>query len=117
MIESLKPQDYKNARDIPRRIVINEDGFEIRIRRSDTEFCIVEEMYVDGIMIDFFDLGLIKDIEPEKAPPCGCGHRAFVPKPPTTEILEKLNISKDEYDILMNILVKHMDYGLCKRCR
>jgi len=112
-----RPQDYKTAAEIPRTDKFTEDGFNIKIERSKTEFCIVEDLVVNGKNIFIFDLGIIKDIEPENAPPCGCGHRAFVPKPPVDDVLKKLDMDKEEYSRLCAVLQRHLDFGLCKRCR
>lgn len=117
MNEMINPQDYKNAIDIPRILHIQEDGFDIQIKRSDTEFCIVENIVVNGHQVYFFDIGTVKDLEPDKAPPCGCGNRCFVPKPPNIDNLKTLEMEVDEYNRLMVILEKYLSLGYCKRCR
>lgn len=102
--------------DIERNIIINEEGIEIKIKRSDTEFCIVESIEINGNECYFFDLGTMKDFDVDHAPVCGCGDRRFVPKPPTIPLLETLNMTEEQYGILMKILEKHLFVGRCKRC-
>ena len=100
--------DKKSLRsyDDERRRIESWLGEYVKSNRSD-----------EGKNIFIFDLGIIKDIEPENAPPCGCGHRAFVPKPPVDDVLKKLDMDKEEYSRLCAVLQRHLDFGLCKRCR
>ncbi len=114
---SKRPQDYKTAAEIPREVTIREDDFVIKIQRSKTEFCMVEELHVNGESMYIFDFGLIKDIDPDNAPACGCGHRAFVPKPPSDDVLARTKMTKEDYGRLCEVLKKHLDFGYCKRCR
>lgn len=115
--EIINPQNYKNAADIPRGLEIQEDGFEIRIRRSSTEFCIVEDIEINGHNVYFFDIGTVKDVDPDNAPACGCGNRQFVPKSPSSDVLHDLEMNADEYNRLMEVLKKYLSVGYCKRCR
>lgn len=115
--EIINPQDYKNAADIPRELIIQEDGFDIKIRRSSTEFCIVEDIEVNGHNVYFFDIGTVKDLDPDNAPACGCGNRQFVAKTPTTDVLNELEMDAAEFDRLMVVLKKYLSVGYCKRCR
>lgn len=117
MNEIINPQDYKNAADIPRELIIQEDGFDIKIRRSSTEFCIVEDIEVNGHNVYFFDIGTVKDLDPDNAPACGCGNRQFVAKTPTTDVLNELEMDAAEFDRLMVVLKKYLSVGYCKRCR
>lgn len=109
------PKSLKKE-EIERNITINEDGIEIKIKRSDEEFCLVESIEVNGHSCYFFDLGTMKDFDVDHAPVCGCGDRRFVPKAPTLPLLANLNMTEDEYAVLMKILEKHLFVGRCKRC-
>lgn len=109
--------NYKTAADIPRTQTINEDGFLIKLKRSKTEFCIIEEITINGKEVFFFDLGTVKDLDPDNAPTCGCGNRQFVPKTPANDTLKALDMDMESYGKLMEVLKKHLNVGFCKRCR
>lgn len=106
-----------NQVEIERNVVIDEDGLHIKMKRSDTEFCIIESIEVNGNSCYFFDLGKMKDVDPDNAPTCGCGNRQFIPKPPSCPVLSALQITEEEYYKLMKILERELFVGKCKRCR
>jgi hypothetical protein len=117
MSKVFNQNDYKSAADIPRSQTINEDGFIIKLKRCRTEFCLIEEISINGKEVFFFDLGTVNDLDPDNAPTCGCANRQFIPKTPSNDTLKTLEMDMDEYARLMEVLKKHLNVGYCKRCR
>lgn len=101
-----------------RKQIFRRRNFTLELTRSNSEICLISEMKINGIDAYIFDFGTMKDMNPELAPPSGCGNRCFIPKPfVAPQLLEKYNISKEDGQELLELLQKELHVGLCKRCR
>lgn len=78
--------------------------------------CELEEFNINGIQADYEDFGTKKDTDPENAEPYSCGNMEFLPKPPTQEVLDKYNITTDDYIEVCNKLTDELSFGCCGWC-
>ncbi len=94
-------------------------GLEVQIIRSDTEACMVDKLIINQKEANIFEFGTMMDLNPEIAPPCGCGNRQFVPKSDmcSNAILNRYNITKEQAEKLKEILEKELNFGFCRRCK
>ena len=91
----------------------------VDVVRSNSEVCLILDLKINGVPAYLFDFGSMVDLSKETAPPSGCGDRSFVPNCEryTGEILRRYNLTEDDADDLMWILVNRFHIGYCKRCR
>lgn len=79
--------------------------------------CALEEFSINGIQARYEDFGTKYDIEPFNAPEYGCGNMRFIPNfYPQKEILEKYNITEEEYELICFKLEKALSFGRCGWC-
>lgn len=103
---------------LSRKSTFRKGNVIVEITRSNSEICLVSNMKINGIPAYVFDFGIMKDVEPEKAPHSGCGNRRFIPKKIiATHVLYKYNLTEDDAEDLKDILEKELSIGYCKRCR
>lgn len=77
--------------------------------------CSLRVFKINDIEADYNDFGEKEDINPTAAEPYGCGDMEFLPKAATQEVLDKYNITTDEY----NEICKRLDclsFGNCGWC-
>ena len=111
------PKNAAKKGDIVRRFIIKTDGVELEITRSATEYCMLDKLLVNGSEISLFDIGTVKDVEPQRAKGYGCGHRKFIPHGIAT--LQKKNdvITLEEMIAAGKVLERMIDYKDCPKCR
>jgi len=78
--------------------------------------CELSIFEINGIHADYEDFGEKYDNDPGNAEDYGCGDMQFFPKPATSEILNKYNISIDEYDKITLELEAELSFGSCGWC-
>lgn len=79
--------------------------------------CRPVELMINGVKANFYDLGVTKDIDPDNAPPCGCGNRVFIPKEIKEFALKRYGITSADLVDLQSILVEKFSVGFCRRCK
>jgi hypothetical protein len=89
----------------------------IKIVKSTTEICLVLELYINDKPASLYDFGLMKDLDPENAPPCGCGNRCFVPGRLSNHILKKYDLTQKQGEDVMELLTINLMIGSCRRCK
>lgn len=78
--------------------------------------CELEVFTINGITADYRDFGNTFDHNEEAAEPYGCGEMRFESKLPTTEVLQRYNITVDEYNTVCIELRNKLDVGECGWC-
>lgn len=84
---------------------------------DEAETCRPVSMSINGKKACLYDFGRSKDLEPEKAPPCGCGNRAFIPKELKLNTLKMYGLQQKDVDDLNKILIDKFSTGFCRRCK
>lgn len=103
--------------DISRKSKYTRNDVTVEITRSESEICLVLGLTINGMPANIYDFGLMKDLEPSKAPPCGCGNRVFVSSYLSDVILKRYNLTRKQGEDLLLILKKALNIGYCKRCK
>lgn len=89
----------------------------VEFGRNSNEICLASILKINGIKANPFELGVSKDINPEKAPPTGCGNRVFIGNYNLPDsILEKYQISRDDMNKVLKYLEERLKIGACKYC-
>lgn len=88
----------------------------VDIVQKEAEVCSAQDVHINGIKAHLYDFGRTKDMDMEKAPPCGCGNRVFIPKPIKPFIQNKYHLSDADVDDLYVILISTFSVGFCRRC-
>lgn len=78
--------------------------------------CELSIFEINGISADYDDFGDKYDADRENAEEYGCGNMKFFPKPVTNEVLNKYNISIDEYNKITLELEDKLSFGACGWC-
>jgi len=78
--------------------------------------CRPVEICINGVKANFYDIGRTVDVNPELAPPCGCGNRTFIMKPIKAYTLQKYKLKSGDEKDLEFILKKRFSVGFCRRC-
>lgn len=90
---------------------------QIDFVRNSNEICLMSLFKINGKVANIFELGISKDINPEKAPPTGCGNRIFIPNFNYSEqLLDKYGVSKEDMDEILKYLECQLKIGCCKYC-
>ena len=71
---------------------------------------------INGVVAKHEDFGDKYDRCPDDADYYCCGNMVFTPKTPTSEILNKYNISVDEYNEICHKLEDGLSFGACGWC-
>lgn len=79
-------------------------------------FCYTKVFKINGITADKRDFGYQEDIDPYNAEPYGCGNMQFIPELATQKILDKYNITIDEYNEITEKLREGLSFGSCGWC-
>ena len=75
--------------------------------------CATEAFVINGVGADSNDFGKQEDVSPETAEPYGCGDMQFTPSPPTSAVLNKYKITRDEYGAVSRRLEEPLGFGEC----
>ena len=78
--------------------------------------CRLEVFTINGIGADQDDFGEVCDHDMESAEPYACADMQFDQKPPTKEVLDKYNITEEEYYNICNELEGELYAGSCGWC-
>lgn len=78
--------------------------------------CNLKVFIVNGNEAELKDFGEVYDHDEESAEPYGCGDMYFEPKSPTKEVLDKYNITEEEYYNICNELEDKLHVGGCGWC-
>ena len=78
--------------------------------------CELEIFTINGKGADSGDFGDIFDHNERIKEPYGCGDMRFDPKPPTKKVLDKYNLTKEEYYNICNELKCKLCVGRCGWC-
>ncbi len=78
--------------------------------------CETEKFIINGVDAQYEDFGLKYDECPEEAEDYCCGNMVFTRKEPTTQILQKYNITLAEYDEICYKLEEKLSFGGCGLC-
>lgn len=78
--------------------------------------CETSTFKINNIPADYNDFGSKDDHDTEEAEPYGCGNMQFDPIPPTQKVLDKYNISVDEYYEIAYKLAEGLSFGCCGWC-
>lgn len=89
---------------------------ELVIKPCQSLPCHLEVFTINGKDADQYDFGDIFDHNEEIREPYGCGDMHFDSKPPTKEVLDKYNITEEEYYNICNELEYELCVGSCGWC-
>ena len=78
--------------------------------------CSLEVFTINGKGADQYDFGDIYDHDIESAEPYACADMHFDPKPPTKKVLDKYNLTKEQYYNICNELKCKLCVGRCGWC-
>lgn len=78
--------------------------------------CRLEVFTINGKGAEIEDFGDTYDHDEENAEPYGCGDMYFESKLPTTEVLQRYNITADEYITICMELRNKLYVGECGWC-
>ena len=78
--------------------------------------CECEVFRINGKNAKHEDFGEHFDRSPDTADEYGCGDMRFTPNPPADEVLEKYNITVDEYEEIATELEDKLSFGCCGWC-
>ena len=81
-----------------------------------SSYCALREFSINNVEADYSDFGEKEDLRPDLADNYGCGNMTFTPKLPTQLILDKYNISVDEYKEICEQLEEKLSFGYCGLC-
>lgn len=77
--------------------------------------CFLKTFIINGIEAEEYDFVIKNDTDPENAYE-GCGYMEGEAIPATAEILEKYNITLDEYKQISEEAAKAVSFGCCGWC-
>lgn len=78
--------------------------------------CELETFTINGKDANSMDFGDTYDHDEGIIEPDGCGDIYFEPKPPIKEVLNKYNITEEEYYNICNELKDELSVGSCGWC-
>lgn len=78
--------------------------------------CELEVFTINGKAANYMDFGSVYDHNEEVREPYGCGDMYFEPELPTSEVLERYNITVDEYNTICKELENKLYVGKCGWC-
>ena len=78
--------------------------------------CSLEVFTINGNSANQYDFGDIYDHDIERAEPYACADMHFGQKPPTKKVLDKYNLTKEEYYNICNELKCKLCVGRCGWC-
>ena len=89
---------------------------ELMSARTYDCMCGCHDFIVKGKEADLDDFGSMMDFSPEEAPEYGCGDKGFEYHPASPEVLEKYEITEDEYYDICVCLEENLHMGSCGLC-
>lgn len=89
---------------------------EINIKPFHALPCRLEMFTINGKSAEQEDFGDIYDHDIESAEPYACANMYFESKPPTKEVLDKYNITEEEYCNICDELEDKLCVGSCGWC-
>lgn len=95
---------------------IKRGNVTVDIVMDEAVICRPMSIFINGVKVNFFDLGRSKDLACNDAPPCGCGNRIFIPKKIQGYMEKKLHLKEGEGVVLETILRERFSVGICRRC-
>ena len=78
--------------------------------------CAARKFKINKVKANVNDFGNTLDHSPGHAESYGCGNMRFVPNKPTKKVLEKYDITKEEYQEVCDKLEKGLSFGKCGWC-
>ena len=78
--------------------------------------CELKTFTINGKNADEIDFGDTYDHDTENAESCSCGDMYFEPKNLTKEVLDKYNITEEEYYHICDELEEKLHVGSCGWC-
>lgn len=85
--------------------------------RNSNEICNVSLLKINDTPINLLELGQSVDIEPQKAPPTGCGKRVFIPNYNVSDtMIKRLNTNNEDMIKILKYLEENLKIGCCKIC-
>lgn len=78
--------------------------------------CELETFTINGKNANSTDFGDTYDHDEENAEHYGCGDMRFEPQSPTKEVLDKYNITEEEYNKICDELEDKLCVGSCGWC-
>lgn len=98
-------------------IMISTATMELVYSEADPFFCSVL-FYVNGVAGELFDFGEKDDggsyYDEFETPHCADMH--FVPARPSEKILKKYGITESDFEVITDMLVEQLAFGLCSMC-
>ena len=89
---------------------------ELIIKPFDAAPCILEIFTINGKAANSIDFGDTFDHYEGEEEPYFCGDMQFEPIPPTPEVLQRYNITVDEYNAICKELEDKLYVGECSWC-
>ena len=77
--------------------------------------CELKVFEINDIKADYMDFGTKEDTDTYNAPDYGCGNMQFTPKPVTQKVLDKYQITVDDYKKICEEL-DCLSFGRCYWC-
>ena len=89
---------------------------ELKIKTHHALPCRTEVFTINGKNAEQNDFGDMYDHHAQDAEPYACADMHFDPKPPTEEVLNRYNITEEEYYNICNELECELCVGSCGWC-
>lgn len=89
---------------------------ELIIKPYNSLPCELEMFTINGKTAEYRDFGSVFDHNESEKEPYGCGDMYFEPKLPTSEVLQRYNITVDEYNTICIELENKLYVGKCGWC-
>ena len=77
--------------------------------------CELKVFEINDIKANYMDFGTKEDTDTYNAPDYGCGNMQFTPKPVTQKVLDKYQITVDDYNKICEEL-DCLSFGCCGWC-
>lgn len=78
--------------------------------------CSLKVFKINGIKADSSDFGHQEDVDETNAPDYGCGNMQFISKHATQDVLDKYDITVEDYNEILNELDRCLSFGYCALC-
>lgn len=95
---------------------LNKNNMKLIIKPFKGLPCELETFTINGKDADSMDFGDTYDHDTKSAEPYSCGNMYFEPKNLTKEVLDKYNITEEEYYHICNELENKLCVGSCGWC-
>lgn len=88
-------------------------NFELKVYGS---LCATSVFKINGIDASSSDFGDQEDQNREEAEDYACGNMKFTRSIPTQKVLEKYNITKEQFNLIADELEQKLSFGRCGWC-